>query len=100
MRNFSKSPRAMHKDRLFEERAGLRSDMAAAEELGERKVESLRSDVKSFFEQVFGFTPYRYQMELAEMFLAELPALESKSVILQDSVLVTGLILTGKKECR
>src|SRR5512138_2558414 len=68
MRNFSKSPRAMHKDRLFEERAGLRSDIAAAEELGERKVQSLRGDVKSFFEQVFGFTPYKYQLELAEMF--------------------------------
>ncbi len=68
MRNFSKSPRAMHKDRLFEERAGLRSDIAAAEQLGERKVQSLGGDVKSFFEQVFGFTPYRYQLELAEMF--------------------------------
>ncbi len=68
MRSFSKSPRAMHKDRLSEERAGLRSDITEAEELGERKVKSLQGDTESFFEQVFGFTPYRYQLELAELF--------------------------------
>ena len=65
MRNFSKVP-SVHKDRLLEER-GLRSGIAAAEEQVNTQVESL-GDVKSFFEQVFGFTPYRYQLELAEMF--------------------------------
>ncbi|MCW4018010.1 MAG: terminase family protein [Candidatus Bathyarchaeota archaeon] len=42
--------------------------MAAVESASERRVEALKGDVKSFFEQVFGFTPFKYQLELAEMF--------------------------------
>ncbi len=68
LRNYAKSARAMHKDRLFEERAGLWCDIAEAQQQTECKAKSLRGDVKSFFEQVFGFTPYSYQLELANMF--------------------------------
>ena len=30
------------------------------------QITSLCSDVKAFFEQIFGFTPFKYQLELAE----------------------------------
>ena len=29
---------------------------------------SLSSDVKTFFERIFGFTPFKYQLELADLF--------------------------------
>jgi phage FluMu gp28-like protein len=32
------------------------------------QVTSLGSDVKAFFEQIFGFTPFNYQLELADLF--------------------------------
>ncbi len=32
------------------------------------QVTSLGSDVKAFFEQIFGFTPFKYQLELADLF--------------------------------
>jgi hypothetical protein len=32
------------------------------------QITSLGSDVKAFFEQIFGFTPFKYQLELADLF--------------------------------
>ena len=32
------------------------------------QVTSLGSDVKAFFERIFGFTPFKYQFELADLF--------------------------------
>jgi hypothetical protein len=32
------------------------------------RVKGLRGDVEGFFEQVFGFTPFKYQWELVELF--------------------------------
>ena len=68
MPSLQKSPRAFRPNRLVDERAKLRFDAAAVEKNSERKVDLLKSDVKGFFEQVFGFTPFRYQLELAELF--------------------------------
>jgi len=58
----------MHKNRLFEERERLCLDIAAIEEFSEHNVNSLQDDVKGFFEQIFGFTPFKYQLELADLF--------------------------------
>ncbi len=46
----------------------LFADSAAIEELCERNVEALKGDVKSFFEEVLGFSPYKYQLDLADKF--------------------------------
>jgi len=43
--NCAKSVRAMHKDRLFEEREGLRYDLVEAQEQTELKAKSLQGDV-------------------------------------------------------
>ena len=32
------------------------------------EVDALKGDVKRFFEQIFGFTPFKYQLELADLF--------------------------------
>ncbi len=32
------------------------------------QIEDLKGDVKGFFQQIFGFTPFKYQLELAELF--------------------------------
>ena len=68
MRNLSKGPRTMHKNRLFEEWTGLRLDIAATEELEACKLQRLKGDSKSFFEQILSFSPYLYQIELFELF--------------------------------
>ena len=68
LRSLGKKHRAMHPNKLFDERAGYREDLAGVEKDSEHQVEGLKGDVKGFFEQVFGFTPYKYQLELADLF--------------------------------
>jgi phage FluMu gp28-like protein len=68
LRSLGKKRRAMHPNKLFDERAGFRVDLADVEKDSEHQVEGLKGDVKGFFEQVFGFTPYQYQLELADLF--------------------------------
>jgi hypothetical protein len=67
MRSFVKKPRAMHKNELLRELETLQDDISAIEKFNLGKVKSLQFDTKSFFEQIFGFTPYRYQLELADL---------------------------------
>jgi phage FluMu gp28-like protein len=68
MRHFSKSHRALRPKQLFSERAKLFADLEAIEQACERNVEALKGDVKSFFEEVLGFSPYKYQLDLADKF--------------------------------
>ena len=68
LRSLGKKPRALHPNKIFDERAGYREDLADVEKDSEHQVEGLKGDVKGFFEQVFGFTPYKYQLELADLF--------------------------------
>ena len=68
MRNLSKNRRTLSPTRLFSERALLRKDVRNAEAVREAEVEALSGDAKRFFEQVFGFTPYQYQLELSDLF--------------------------------
>ncbi len=58
----------MHPNKMFDELAGYREDLAGVEKDSEHQVEGLKGDVKGFFEQVFGFTPFKYQLELADLF--------------------------------
>ena len=68
MRYYAKKCRAMHKDRLFQEREGLHLDIADTKRLTQQRVESLNGDTKGFFKQVFDIVPYPYQLKLAELF--------------------------------
>jgi phage FluMu gp28-like protein len=68
LQSLRKKPRALQPNKIFDELAGYREDLAGIENDSEHQVEGLKSDVKGFFEQVFGFTPYRYQLELADLF--------------------------------
>lgn len=64
----SKKPKAFNLKRLLSERDKL---IEAAEAVRNEKsncLEDLKGDVKGFFEQIFGFTPFKYQVELAKLF--------------------------------
>ena len=49
-------------------RSSLRMNLRSAEAIRRAQVEALSGDSKRFFEQVFGFTPYPYQLELLDLF--------------------------------
>ncbi len=72
MRIFQKTkkirPRAFRPSKLLEERALLREQALAVEQLRLSKVESLKADPLEFFRQVLGFEPTAYQRELIELF--------------------------------
>jgi phage FluMu gp28-like protein len=68
MMNSSKSRRTLQPTRLFSERASLRKNLRNIEAIRGAQVEVLSNDSKRFFEQVFGFTPYQYQLELLDLF--------------------------------
>ena len=58
----------MHPNKFFDERARFHEDLVDVKKDSAREVESLKGNVKGFFEQVFGFKPYKYQLELADLF--------------------------------
>ena len=68
MSSSSKSRRTLSPNRLFAERASLRLAVQNVEALRGTEVEALSGDVRGFFEKIFGFTPFKYQLELADMF--------------------------------
>ena len=68
MLSLGKKPRALHPNKIFDELAGYREDLAGVEKDSEHQVEGLKSDVKGFFEKVFGFRSFKYQLELADLF--------------------------------
>lgn len=68
MRNLVKNARAFRPKQLLEERAKLREQALAIEQLRLTKVESLKTDPLEFFRQVLGFEPTDYQKELIELF--------------------------------
>jgi phage FluMu gp28-like protein len=68
MRRLLKKPRTLDLDAYKRHRKGLESDVGGLEDEQRRQITSLSSDNKGFFEQVFGFTPFRYQLELADLF--------------------------------
>jgi hypothetical protein len=65
--NSSKRHRTLRPISLFSARTSLRKNLRNAEAIREARVEALSSDPKRFFEQVFGFTPYQYQLELLDL---------------------------------
>jgi phage FluMu gp28-like protein len=68
MKCLQKKPLTLRLDELCAKRDRLREGIFVNEKDSERQVEGLRGDVKGFFEQVFGFTPFKYQLELADLF--------------------------------
>src|SRR3990170_2964676 len=68
MRSLSKKPRTLRPNRLFDELVDLRSSVRVLEAAGEKKAEDLKGDAKQFFEEIFGFKPFQYQLKLAENF--------------------------------
>jgi len=66
--NSSRRCRALRAISLFSERTSLRKNLRNIEAIRGLQIEALSSDPKRFFEQVFGFTPYRYQLELFDLF--------------------------------
>ena len=68
MRRLLKKPRTLDLNAYHRHRENLESDAAEVELAQASQIASLGSDVKAFFEQVFGFTPFKYQLELADMF--------------------------------
>lgn len=68
MSSLRKRARAFHHCRFFEERARLREQALAIEQLRLSKVESLKTDPLEFFRQILGFEPTDYQKEIIELF--------------------------------
>ena len=68
MLSLGKKPRALHQNKIFDQIAGYREDLAGVEKDSEHQVEGLKCDVKGFFEKVFGFRSFKYQLELADLF--------------------------------
>ena len=64
MRSLSKSRRTLSPNKLFSEQSSLRGDVRTAQAARGVEVDALKGDIKRFFEEVFGFTPYLYQLEL------------------------------------
>jgi hypothetical protein len=65
---WKKRPRAFRPSKFLEERAKLREQALAVEQLRLSKVESLKTDPLEFFRQILGFEPTDYQKELIELF--------------------------------
>jgi phage FluMu gp28-like protein len=68
MGSLRKKPRALRPNLHLSERAKTRLDVKFLENVSASHAVALQGDVKGFFEQVFGFTPYKYQLELADLF--------------------------------
>jgi phage FluMu gp28-like protein len=68
MKRLQKRPRTLRLDELCAERDRLREGVFVNKKDNEHQVEDLKGDVKGFFEQIFGFTPFKYQLELADLF--------------------------------
>ncbi len=66
--NSSKRYRALRPTRLFFERTSLRKNLRNVEAIRGAQVKALSGDSKRFFEQIFGFTPYQYQLDLLDLF--------------------------------
>jgi phage FluMu gp28-like protein len=64
----SKNRRTLSPNRLFSERARLFENECAIEIEKGAEAYALRGDAKRFFEEIFGFTPFKYQLELADLF--------------------------------
>jgi phage FluMu gp28-like protein len=68
MGSLRKKPRALRPNLHLSERAKTRLDVKFLENVSASHAVALQGDVKGFFEQVFGFTPFKYQLELADLF--------------------------------
>ena len=63
-----KKARSLDLDAYRRHRRNLDNSAFELEFEQKSQIVSLGSDVGGFFEKVFGFTPFRYQLELAELF--------------------------------
>ena len=68
MRRSPKKARTLDWNAYRQHRGFLDKSVADLEVEQVNQVTSLSSDVKAFFEQLFGFTPFKYQLELADLF--------------------------------
>jgi phage FluMu gp28-like protein len=68
MRRFLRRARTLDIHAYRRHRGDLDNSVVELEVELESQVTSLGSDVKAFFEQIFGFTPFKYQLELADLF--------------------------------
>ena len=68
MRRLLKKARTLDLAAYRRHRGSLECNVEGLEDEQKRQVTSLGSDVKGFFEQIFGFTPFKYQLELADLF--------------------------------
>ena len=67
MMRLLKKARSLDLDEYRRHRGNLDNSASELEYEQTNQIASLGSDVGGFFEQVFGFTPFRYQLELAEL---------------------------------
>jgi len=68
MRSSRKRLRALRPNKLFAEILDLRGSTKVIEDIKEQRAEDLKGNTKRFFEEVFVFTPFKYQEKLAEIF--------------------------------
>src|SRR3989304_7313772 len=68
MRSLRKRVRALRSSKLFAEVLALRGSVKNVEDSKTHRAEDLKGNIKRFFEEVFGFTPFKYQEKLAEIF--------------------------------
>jgi hypothetical protein len=68
VRRLRKRCRAQRANRVFADLSEVRASLAIVKGSEAQRAESLKGDANSFFEEVFGFTPYKYKLELADMF--------------------------------
>ena len=68
MRSLRKRVRALRSSKLFAEVLALRGSVKIIEDSKTHRAEDLKGNIKRFFEEVFGFTPFKYQEKLAEIF--------------------------------
>ncbi len=68
MRRFLRRARTLDIDAYRRHRGILDNSVVELEIELANQVTSLCVDVKAFFEQIFGFTPFKYQLELADLF--------------------------------
>ena len=63
-----KEPRTWHASEVFFQRNRLRESAKAREMSRKAEVNALSTSFKQFCEQIFGFTPYSYQLDLEAKF--------------------------------
>ena len=68
MPRLSKKCRTLNPSSLFKERIQLQKNTKDIQTAQETQINSLITDTKRFFQEALGFTPYPYQIELADLF--------------------------------